>query len=57
MTYADTLVKVAMLPQILEAASLLYDLKLSTEQPAAVVKRYVEANPDINATMAKLKGD
>jgi hypothetical protein len=49
-TMSNTVVfaKIASLPKILEAAQLLYELGLQTEQPNETVKRYVLANPDIN---------
>ena len=56
MNIAKVMTKIAALPRILEAAKLLHDLRLLNEQPAAVVKRYVEANPDINDALAKHDG-
>lgn len=50
---AVTLAKIATLPKILEAAKLMFELGLSTEEPHAVVKRYVTANPDINEFLAR----
>lgn len=47
------LTKIATLPKILEAATLLYELGLSQEQPNQVVNRYVLANPDINEFLSK----
>lgn len=51
---ANTMVKLATLADILKAATLLKHHKLINEDPAAVVKRYVQANPDINATLARV---
>lgn len=53
MNTSVTLAKIATLPKILEAAQLMYELGLTMEQPSAVVKRYVLANPDINEYLAK----
>ena len=47
-TPKETLIKFMMLSDILKAASLLHELKLIEEEPAAIVKKYVLANPDIN---------
>jgi hypothetical protein len=47
------LTKIAMLPRILEAATLLHELGLLEEQPNESVKRYVQANPDINQYITK----
>lgn len=49
-----TLTKFALLAQILEAATLLHSLGLVKEAPNTFVKKYVEANPDINEAMKKL---
>jgi len=48
---AITMAKIAKLPLILEAAHLLHSLGLVSEEPASLVKRYVEANPDINKAL------
>lgn len=58
MSVALTIVKMAALPDILRAAQVLeaYGLLLHGETAADVVKRYVEANPDINAMLAKYRG-
>ena len=53
MNTSVALAKIATLPKILEAAKLMYELGLSTEEPHTVVKRYVLANPDINEYLAK----
>lgn len=47
------LAKIAMLPRILEAATLLHELGLLEEQPNEPVRRYILANPDINQYIAK----
>jgi hypothetical protein len=52
---AKTMTALANLPKALEAATFLNKLGLITEPPNEVVKRYVEANPCINATLARLK--
>jgi hypothetical protein len=49
----DTMMKIARLPDILKAASLLKFCGLIEEEPAEVVKRYVNKNPDINKAMGK----
>ncbi len=46
-TSSQTMTKIALLPGILEAATLLYELGLINELPHAVVKKYVMANPDL----------
>jgi hypothetical protein len=51
-SYDVVFAKIASLPKILEAAKLLYELGLQTEQPNETVKRYVLANPDINKAIA-----
>ena len=56
MSDITTMQKVAALPKIMEAARTLYLYGLSKEEPAAVVKRYVEANPDINDVMRRSAG-
>lgn len=55
MNVAQTMVKMAALPDILRAAQVLeqHGLLQPGEQAADVVKRYVEANPDINAALAR----
>jgi hypothetical protein len=53
MNTSVTLAKIATLPKILEAAKLLFELGLIDELPAAVVKRYVLANPDINEFLGR----
>lgn len=55
MSTAKTMVKLIALPRILEAARLLEANGLLTngETAADVVKRYVNANPDINEALAK----
>jgi flagellar biosynthesis/type III secretory pathway ATPase len=40
--------KMAVLPEILKAATLLHELGLQAEQPNETVKRYINANPEIN---------
>lgn len=54
MNTTQTMVKFAVLPNILRAAQVLeaYGLLLHGETAADVVKRYVEANPDINEVLA-----
>ena len=47
----ETMVKLARLPDFLSAARLLYQFGLIDEEPAAIIKRYVQANPDINAAI------
>jgi hypothetical protein len=42
------LAKMAELPKVLEAATLLNKLGLQDEKPTDTVKRYVQANPDLN---------
>lgn len=55
MSVAKTMVKIAELPAILKAAQVLErnNLLLHGESAADVVKRYVEANPDINEAIAR----
>lgn len=48
MNTITTMGKIALLPNILSAAQLLYELGLSKETPQETVKKYVLANPDIN---------
>lgn len=48
MNSITTMGKIALLPNILSAAQLLYELRLSKETPHEVVRKYVLANPDIN---------
>jgi hypothetical protein len=48
MSNPTTLEKIASLPKILEAARTLWLWGLQAEEPAATVKRFVEAHPDIN---------
>ena len=50
----DTMMKIARLPDILKAASLLKFCGLIDEEPSEVVKRYVNKNPDINQAMSKV---
>ena len=50
-----TLAKIANLPKILESAAFLENLGLLDEPAHAVVKRYVQANPDINEYIGKSK--
>lgn len=50
----STLAKMAELPKILEAAHVLKRHGLIDEEPTVVVKRYVQANPDINQALADL---
>ena len=52
MENVDTLMKIARLPDILKAASLLKFCGLIDEEPSEVVKRYVNKNPDINQAMS-----
>jgi hypothetical protein len=52
----DTLKKMALLPQILEAAQLLHKLGLTSKRPATYVKQYVEENPDINQLLQQTHG-
>ena len=47
--------KIAVLPEILLAAQVLFRYGLITEHPADVVKRYVVANPDINKVLSTHK--
>jgi len=56
MSVVKTMTKLAALPDIFKAAQLLerHNLLLHGETAAEVVKRYVEANPDINATLARV---
>jgi hypothetical protein len=49
----STIGKIALLPNILSAAQLLYELGLSKEIPTEVVRKYVLANPDINQLMQR----
>ena len=55
MSVTQTLVKIAALPEILKAAQILEQHKLLPEGERAndIVKRYVEANPDINMILTK----
>lgn len=55
MSVAKTMVKLASLPDILAAAQVLerHGLLPAGETANDVVKRYVQANPDINAALAK----
>ena len=48
-----TMGKIALLPNILSAAQLLYELGLSKETPQETVKKYVLANPDINELLKR----
>lgn len=50
----DTLMKIARMPDILKAASLLKFCGLIDEEPAEVVRRYVNKNPDINQAISKV---
>ena len=52
-TASQTMTKIALLPGILEAATLLYELGLINDLPHVVVKKYVMANPDINERLNK----
>lgn len=52
MSDINTLDKIAALPRILEAARILWLWGLQKEQPADTVKRFVQANPDINERIA-----
>lgn len=56
MSDITTIEKIAALPKILEAARILWLYGLQEEQPAATVKRYVLANPDINKRLAHSAG-
>lgn len=55
MSVAQTMVKMAVLPDILRAAQVLeqYGLLPQGMKAADVVKRFVEANPDINAALVR----
>lgn len=53
MSDLSALEKIAALPKILAAARTLWLYGLQKEEPAATVKRYVEANPDINEAISK----
>lgn len=55
MSVAQTMVKLAALPDILKAAQVLerHGLLLNGEKAADVVKRFVAANPDVNEALAK----
>ena len=53
----ELIYKIAKLPEILKAATLLYDLELTSKHPTTYVKQYVEANPDINQMLAKARGE
>jgi hypothetical protein len=52
MSDINTLDKIAALPRILEAARTLWLWGLQKEQPAETVKRFVNANPDINERLS-----
>lgn len=51
----DTMVKLSALTDILNAAHVLHQHGLITDAPHTFVKRYVEANPDINEALASLR--
>jgi len=53
MTNTETISKIAVLPKILEAAQLLYSLKLIHKTPTTYVRMYVQDNPDINQLLSK----
>ena len=44
----NTVSKISLLPKILEAATILHTFGLINELPSEYVKKYVQANPDIN---------
>ena len=54
MDIAKAMAKIASLPEILQAAKVLeqYALLPEGESASDVVKRYVEANPEINEVLA-----
>jgi len=56
-TIPEALAKLATLHKILEAAQLLYSLKLIHKSPSTYVKKYVEDNPDINDLLDKNYGN
>lgn len=53
MSEAQTMAKIAALPEILKAAQLLegYGLLQKDEKASDIVKRYVMENPDINGAL------
>lgn len=52
----DALKKMALLPQILEAAQLLHKLGLTSKHPTTYVKQYVDENPEINQLLQQTHG-
>ena len=56
MTTVQTMVKFAALADILKAATVLekHGLLLNGETASQVIKRFVEANPDINEALRKI---
>lgn len=52
---ATVMYKLGKAADILKAAQLLHKEGLITEDPTTYVKRYVQANPDINRHLAKMK--
>lgn len=51
MDAATVMAKIASLPRLLEAATLLHKEGLIKEAPNEIVKRYVQKNPDINEVL------
>lgn len=49
----EAYVQIALLPKILEAAHVLHDAGLIKEFPSDVVKRYVQAHPEINQALQR----
>lgn len=54
MSVAQVMTKMATMADILKAATLLHKLGLVGEEPHTFVKRYVQANPDINEALSKV---
>ena len=50
-----TIVKITLLPKILEAAQILYDCEIIKVPPHECVKIFVRKNPDINKRLEGLK--
>lgn len=50
---AQTMVKIALLPNILRAAQLLHECGIIKVDAAACVRLYVKKNPDINEVLSR----
>ena len=55
MSAVQVMAKLATLTKILEAATVLHELRLVSEEPRTFVMRYIAANPDVNETLSRAR--